>query len=162
MSEDLFVYELFDMKKSSSEKEDIAKQYPTIVKKMKTAYQNWYHDVGENNDYSWPKFFIGSELENPMYLYQFAGVWPNAKVIANGKYNITAFIPDRPPPTDMIGHIIFGNTHNTLPVKAGSESYKFENIYLERGDGVLKVHLDQGGRLDLWQQGVKIEYVVDN
>ena len=96
---------------------------------MKIAYQNWYHDVGENNDYSWPKFFIGSELENPMYLYQYAGVWPNAEVIKSGKYDITAFIPDRIPQTDMIGHVIFGNTHTTLPVKAGSKSYKFGQKY---------------------------------
>ena len=129
---------------------------------MKIAYQNWYHDVGNNNDYSWPRFFIGSELENPMYLYQYAGVWPNAEVIKSGKYDITAFIPDRIPQTDMIGHVIFGNTHTTLSVKAGSKSYKFENIYLEKGGGVLKIHLNQGGKLDLWPQGVKIEYLIDN
>lgn len=162
MSENLFVYELFNMKRSLSEKENIAKQYPAIVKKMKIAYQNWYHDVGKNNDYSWPRFFIGSELENPMYLYQYAGVWPNAEVIKSGKYDITAFIPDRIPQTDMIGHVIFGNTHTTLSVKAGSKSYKFENIYLEKGSGVLKIHLNQGGKLDLWPQGVKIEYLIDN
>ena len=133
-----------------------------VIKKMKIAYQNWYHDVGKNNDYSWPRFFIGSELENPMYLYQYAGVWPNAEVIKSGKYDITAFIPDRIPQTDMIGHVIFGNTHTTLSVKAGSKSYKFENIYLEKGGGVLKIHLNQGGKLDLWPQGVKIEYLIDN
>jgi hypothetical protein len=157
MPEDEFVYELFDMTSSAVETENIAEKHPDIVQQMKKAYEQWYNEVGKDHDYSWPPFYIGSPNENPMYLYQYAGIWPNAKVITHGKYNIKAIIPNRPPAKDMIGHFIFRKTHATVKVKAGATQYEFKNIRLDKGEGVLQVHLGEGGTLELWPEGVRIE-----
>ena len=128
--EEEFLYELFDMSASSSETANIAAQHPDIVRKMNQAYEQWYYDVGNGHDYSWPKFEIGTSHENPMYFYQYAGVWPNAKVVTAGKYDITALIPNRLPEKDMVGHFTLGETHATVPLRAGATQYEFKGVYI--------------------------------
>ncbi len=63
-------FELYDMKNDPLEMNNVADEHPDIVKKLKTAYDEWFEDVSSTrpDNYAPPRIFIGTLHENPVVL----------------------------------------------------------------------------------------------
>ncbi len=59
--------ELYDISKDPGQKENIAAQFPEVLKKMLTYYDNWWKKVRPGIDDFVP-IFVGSDKENPVIL----------------------------------------------------------------------------------------------
>jgi arylsulfatase A-like enzyme len=97
-------FELFDLANDPGEKNDIATQYPEIVKKMKKEYRQWFINVSAARGYAPPVIIIGSKFENPTTLTRqdwrgakdwedkYVGYWLTEVAIAD-EYSFTLSFP---------------------------------------------------------------------
>jgi hypothetical protein len=59
--------ELYDLSKDKGQENDIAKQFPEVVKKMRNHYNEWWSSVStEFNQF--PEIILGSDSQNPIEL----------------------------------------------------------------------------------------------
>ena len=65
------VLELYDLAVDPGEKNDVAKQQPEILAKLRQAYDKWFDDVKSTRQFTPGYIHIGSDAENPTYLSRY-------------------------------------------------------------------------------------------
>lgn len=77
--------ELYDINKDTGQQNDVASQFPDVVKKLKSEYAKWYEDVYLSTKKKY-EIIIGSDKESPSFLTAHdlhgAVVWNQDQVLA--------------------------------------------------------------------------------
>ncbi len=60
--------ELYDMEHDPGEGKNIASEKPEIVLNLRAEQRKWFEDVSATRGYAPPRIFIGTEVDNPVYL----------------------------------------------------------------------------------------------
>lgn len=60
--------ELYDLNTDPGQTTNVAEQYPDMVEKLKSAYDNWWAEISPTFEEK-PYFIVGHEAENPMTLF---------------------------------------------------------------------------------------------
>jgi arylsulfatase A-like enzyme len=91
------VLELYDISSDPGETTNLAVRNPEIVKKLRSAYDQWFDDVKSTRQFSPGLIHIGSDAENPVYLCRYQDAtyldrkpagWP-IFIERPGKYEVT-------------------------------------------------------------------------
>jgi len=67
--------ELYDIENDPGQKEDVAQGHPSVVGRLRQAYETWWASVSENHDRA-SEIALGAEEENPTRLTAYS--WNNA------------------------------------------------------------------------------------
>ncbi len=90
-------FELYDLENDPGEEDNIAKEKPQIVAKMRNVYDAWFEDMRQTRGFEPGIIQIGSGLENPIHLCRYqdshyvGGIprgWP-VKIVQAGKYEVS-------------------------------------------------------------------------
>ena len=60
--------ELYDINKDPGQRNDVADQYPEVVKTLHQKYEEWWEDISQDFD-KYDEIIIGSDRENPSTIY---------------------------------------------------------------------------------------------
>ncbi len=161
-------FQLYKISEDPYQKKNVSQKYPKVLAKLKTAYVNWFEDVGKARGYAPPRIAIGSKFENPVVLTRQDWRGPNAtwgkkgfgywevKVYRAGKYDIV--LKFDPVPKATSGSIEvkgpgFGLGHGQS-IPAGATEMTAKGLTLQPGNVRLKAHLGTG------DNKVGVKYVV--
>jgi len=88
--------ELYDIKRDPGQRNDVAAQYPEVVKALHQRYEEWWEDISRNFN-TYDEIIIGSDRENPATLYSHDAhskttdkIWV-INVAKDGKYGFRLF-----------------------------------------------------------------------
>ena len=96
--------ELYDLENDPGETNDIAKQHPDIVARLRKEYEAWFAGVSASRGYDPPRIYIGAPEENPAVLtrqdWRGPGGWGDehvghwlVKVVRQGAYDVRVDAP---------------------------------------------------------------------
>lgn len=149
-------FELFDMRSDPLEQNDVAAQYPDVVKDMKGEYDRWFDDVSATRGYEPPWIYLGSVKENPTTLTRQDWRGPQASwrpdglghwecyIERAGTFEFTLRFPEQK--NDGAVHLKIGETASDARVVKGASEHTFKSVKLAEGYGRVEAWIDDGIR----------------
>jgi arylsulfatase/arylsulfatase A len=146
-------YELFDIAQDPYEMNDLSKDRPEVVARLKREYEAWFHEVGSERGYFPPRIQLGVREENPVTLTRQdwrgprstwdkvgQGFW-EVNVANPGTYDITLRYDELPAETTV--SLAVDGERLSLEAGKGTASSRFAGLRLSEGPA----------RLDAWLAG---------
>ncbi len=144
--------ELYDIEKDSSEINNIAKQYPDIVKSMLSKYENWFDQAIKDRGPDWPqRIYLGTQFQRNVQLSRFDWGGPGAfgnhsnkfgywEVFSTAaRYRIT--LRFQKAVKTGIAFIKYQGIEKNAQISEGKSSIIFDNIDLPAGPGKFEAFL---------------------
>lgn len=134
-------FELYDMRSDPLETKNIAAESPTIVTRMREAYDAWLADVGRDHGYQAPRILIGTEHQPETILTRQdwrgtdatwapkgLGYWEIA-VPKGGSFEIACDAD--PPKRPAVVHLKLQGLEFKQQLEPGKGSYRFPDVELK-------------------------------
>lgn len=141
--------ELYDLMSDPGEQINIAAQKPEKVTELREAYEEWFVDVKAEQKFKPPLIQLGTQHENPTLLSRSTwlgernskhdediGYW-GVEIAKGGIYDFELNIPELSEDLATL-HFKFNDVHQSHSIVRYTDSYLFESIRLEPGEGKLK------------------------
>ena len=147
--------ELYDMEQDPGESKNIAAQKPGVVAKLRAEQQKWFEDVSATRGFAPPRIFIGTEVDNPVYLTRqdwrgpeagwdrtSRGYW-EVDVRAKGNYEILLRINPARDAGEATVHFGMHDWKQAFP--KGTEEVRIAGVALNAVKGRLEAYLSYAG-----------------
>ena len=147
--------ELYDMEHDPGESKNIAAEKPEVVAKLRAEQQKWFEDVSATRGYAPPRIFIGTEVDNPVYLTRqdwrgpeagwdrtSRGFW-EVDVRTKGTYEILLHINPARDAGEATVHLGMHDWKQSFP--KGSEEVRITGVALNAAKGRLEAFLSYTG-----------------
>jgi arylsulfatase A-like enzyme len=148
--------ELYDIQNDRSEKNDLATNYPDIVRALRDHYDRWFAEIIRQNRFQPPRIILGSDQENPVTLTRQDWRGPDAgwnpastghwevEVERIGTYTVTVRFGKLRQPAQAA--LTIGDRQSTQPAATGAQSVVFENVTLQPGPTRLRAVVAVDGK----------------
>jgi hypothetical protein len=157
------MWALYDMSDDPGERHNLIEQHSSIARRMKSAYESWFAEMGRTRGYPAPRIIVGTKHENPVTLTRqdwrgpragwdenSLGYW-DIEVAAAGAYDITLRMPLQNSAT--VTRLRIGDLELTVALAEGAEQAFFKSVRLPAGKNRLEGSVEQGS------QSVGVHYV---
>jgi arylsulfatase A-like enzyme len=148
--------ELYDIETDPYEKNDIAKDKPDVVQRLRQEYEAWFQSVSSTRGYAPPRIYIGSEQENPVILTrqdwrgpdagwgkQSIGYW-EVDVQQAQAYSIT--LRFNAVAANAVAHFKWGELTLSQKVEPGALHCVFPAVQLPHGPGRFEPWIETNGK----------------
>jgi arylsulfatase A-like enzyme len=147
--------ELYDMEQDPGEQTNIAQAKPEIVARLRAEQQKWFEDVSGTRGYAPPRIFIGTEVDNPVYLTRQDWRGPEAgwertsrghwevDVRAKGNYEILLHINPAREAGEATVH--FGLHDWKQKFSKGDEEVRIGSVAFAQAKGRLEAYISYAG-----------------
>ncbi|MDE0103645.1 MAG: sulfatase-like hydrolase/transferase [Bryobacterales bacterium] len=155
---ELEALELYDLIADPGEQQDLAKERPEVLERLKESYERWFEEVSSTRGFDAVRFAVGSDAQPEVTLTRqdwrmvtadgwgrgdpVLGRW-EVESVATGPYDATVVL-DEPAPVAGTARIGFRETEVATSFSAGQREVRFEGIELAEGEGAIEVRLEMG------------------
>jgi arylsulfatase/arylsulfatase A len=138
--------QLYDLSKDPQQKSDVAKEFPEILERLKTGYENWFEDVSttREDNYAPPRIVIGTDHEPQSVLTRQDWRHETGKPWARNSNGF--WLLEAPEAGDYELEIIFASDSpaGTATITAGSLVKKLDIVAGERRGHTTNIKLAAG------------------
>lgn len=154
---------LFDIQQDPGEQMDISSRNPQLVREMRSAYNQWFHDVSSTRGYDPPRIALGTKFENPVTLTRQDWRGPEAswnesgrghwevEIWKTGIYSVRFRFPKTQSPGSA--ELKLAGMEKIIPVPEGRDFVEFEPFKIQSGEARLEAVLHFG------EQALGVHYV---